>query len=274
MKGTKILTSNLNPLQLLDNVADRIRLHLHVARSPVMIVEGISDKKVLRNWIPGADIFPASSRDGAVAALRELIATTHTGAICILDEDFARPQLSEIESNRIAYYSGRDLESAFIRSGSLERVLTHFLPQDQDEAHARLIVSRAVEASTPISELRLASYRHSLGFNFDKVGFGAHFSPQTYALDLDGYLGLLCRSRRPVIISPSRVRELLAPLDDELGPRGRDVLKIAASIVTANEKRFRGNLAEMLEAALFATGWIDESLISRIEHISSIEHAV
>ncbi len=260
----KSMNSNSNPLQEFDNIADRIRLHSQASRAPVLIVEGVSDKRVNSQWLPEADIFPALSRDQAVSTLREILPSLKIAIACILDEDFQRPVLSELEHARVAYYSGRDLESAFIRSGALARVLLHFLPQHEDETKAREIVDQATECCRPISELRLASYRHSLGLNFDRIGFGEFFSSGDHSFDTEGYIQRLCQIRENEDITPEVVTNLVTDVDDELGPRGRDILKVAARLTLSTNPKFRGNLADMLEAALFSTSWVDRPVVEKV----------
>lgn len=268
------MPSSGNPLKELDSVPDRIRLHLQAVPAPVIITEGYSDRSILMEWLPCAEVFVANNRTSAVSALAELDGSIQQKICCVVDADFVPPEIPAGLEGQVAYYSGRDLESAYIRAGILERVLDRNLPNDGRVVAINSELRKIVRSLEPLSELRLTSYRLDLGLNFDRASFIPFVDTASWELDLEGYITRLCDNLRASSITPDHVRVNIMPIEDDLGPRGRDILKLAAELLKKNQKALRGSLVAVIENGLFISEWRDENLIANVTLMLSLDPAI
>ncbi|WP_163541998.1 DUF4435 domain-containing protein [Occultella kanbiaonis] len=223
------MTSIASSLRQLDQLADRIRLHRQLRPDPIVIVEGPTDKLVLKEHIVASQIFPASNKNCVLATLVTLSEWGDRGAIGIVDTDFDDPSKLEDFADQLYPYNSRDLEAMLIELGTLAMVLEH---QGSEQKLARFggaekLIQLLIDAVASVTALRYANARNNWGLAFDKVKLADKFDRNTLQLKVENYCAAISRASESDADTKSIYEAALSDAPDDLGPRGRDVLEAA-----------------------------------------------
>lgn len=258
-----------------DDLLDRIRLHRQGTDRPIVLVEGPADAHVLKPRLPGADLFIAQGRRNVIRNVAELRSLALERVFGIIDADFDDDDYSRSLHGAIIPYERRDLESMLIGLGALKYTFEHYSSENKRKVYgsADSLIARLVEIAAPITALRYASRCNGWGIPFDKVAIeGKHVSLSPIKFQTLKYCQGL-HSQLP--FNDPSVRDLIGAssndVPDSLGPRGKDVVAIAAVVLSKLRSKSGGPCAADLEHMLRVSAadfierskWLEE-LRSRI----------
>lgn len=178
-----------------DRVADRIRLHRQIDKSPVVIVEGPSDVLLLNRAFPRKwTYFPAGTRLVALQAVRDLNGWGTKEFIGVVDRDFD-DDVRECEEQGLPIlpYENADIEAMLANSKTYSVLLDELGSSEKISkgGGVKAILQAAQKAVKPIAWLRRANFENQWGLAFDKVDVASKIDPKTLQLKLQPYCAAL-----------------------------------------------------------------------------------
>ncbi len=201
-----------------------MRQHRQVSNAPIVVVEGPDDLLTLRTHLDGFDIFPGDGKTNVISCCRALLNWQIERFICVVDRDFN--WRDHEDTDRACYpYLLRDLESMLISLGVLALILDHQGSAEKLSATGgpHKLVRRLVELVEPVSRLRAANAREGWGIRFDEVSLGSKIDAKNLTLKVPNYCVALAATTSGVDAA-TLIDASTASVDDEFGPRGKDVL--------------------------------------------------
>lgn len=223
------MREELNVLRQYDRPQDRIRQHRQADQSPVLVVEGVDDLRVLEDHLVGVTIFPVGGKPPALAVTAALEGWGIQGFLCLIDHDFDGFPNPGKAGHRLRVYPKRDLEGWLVDIGVLASLLKHHSSSAKVDVvgGVKVVVEECKEAASPVTNLRKINAARQLGLAFDEVDLSSKVDLRTGKVDVDSYLESL-RSASDTRRSYDEVREWASEVcDDGRGPRGKDVVEIA-----------------------------------------------
>ncbi|MCX4396049.1 DUF4435 domain-containing protein [Streptomyces sp. NBC_01767] len=182
----------------LDSLADRVRLHRQGDSRNVVIVEGVSDKRILQRSFSESDVvyFPAGSRPVALEAAKKLTLWRQEYFICVVDRDFDDEVSNVSRANRkipLHPYDNADLEGMLTVAGAAGDLVSEFGSADKikDLGGAQQVLQKTYSLIEPISRLRRANYENNWGLAFDRVEIASKIDRKTFALKVQSYCAAL-----------------------------------------------------------------------------------
>lgn len=235
-------------LRSFDRLADRIHLHRQSDQRPILIVEGVTDEKFLRNeygtvW----HYFSAAGRVNALEAIDQLVRQGNANSVvCLVDRDFD-DTVSKIEKRRpVVSYRNADLEGMLATEEVLSIVLDNLgSPEKLNQRESvRVVLTELSEMVAPVSRLRRAACVNSWALPFDEVEPAASIENRTLKFSIRGY----CTSLRGMALkNGDSVPPLQALIDIAEGKERIDMPKCPHGAV----RYFSGkDFAAMLGVAL------------------------
>lgn len=206
-----------------------MRQHRQVFSGPIVLIEGPADKRVLEPHLAEAALFPADGRNNVLRAAEQLHEWGLSLYVGIIDADFG-PEDQSSNHGSVICYEKRDLEAMLIELGVLGSLLDHLGSTVKIAAAggSDVVVSKFIDVAAAISALRSANAREGWGLNFDEVDLASKIDPSTLELKAIGYcMALRAASHASVTVNELKGVVLDPEFEDELGPRGKDVLAIA-----------------------------------------------
>ncbi|MEV4744816.1 hypothetical protein AB0K21_00430 [Streptosporangium sp. NPDC049248] len=178
-----------------DRLADRIRQHRQVDKSPVIITEGPSDVRLLSNafrqkW----QYFPASTRSIALDAAKTLHEWRFARWACVVDRDFD-DEVAGLERLGIPLhpYENADLEAMLSVTDAYTNFLSEFASAEKLEkwGGASAVMRAVHDAVAPITILRRANVENSWGLKFDDIDLSSKIDNRNLKLKVQPYCDAL-----------------------------------------------------------------------------------
>jgi hypothetical protein len=223
-----------------DNLADRIRLHRQVRKTPLLIVEGVTDKRLLERLLnlPGTDIFIASTRQVALDVAKRLTEYGVGLVAAVVDRDFD-DTVAQAEANGlpVVAYDGADLESMLLTTSALDTLLSELARPERLQTFGGVEVLRAhlQDEALAVAGLRRANALHRWGLAFDEIDLASKVDRDTLRFRLPNLCDALRRTvqngvpERQALIDSAGLDPGTCPRSGHPLRRGRDCLALLAA---------------------------------------------
>lgn len=169
-------------LKKLDDLAGRIRLHIQSDKRPVLFVEGIKDKRLLRKLSnDGVAIFPCGNRNGVFGSVAKVGDLAHPLA-GIVDRDF--DDFPAEGTERVFPYENADQEAMLSCIEAVDEILEEYGSSTKiaRAGGAQEIDSKIQESTRVLARLRRANFENNWGIAFDKVDLAGKYDARTFSL--------------------------------------------------------------------------------------------
>jgi hypothetical protein len=153
-----------------DSLADRIRLHRQADPRSVIVVEGMSDHRLLRTLVTDSQavVFVGGTRSAVLGVASSNALANFDRLVCIVDRDFDDVVAEAIDEGfPVVAYDGADVEDMLMGSPSGIRLIEEFASAEKlsDFGIERLLERVHIECSK-LARLRRANSIHAWGLNF------------------------------------------------------------------------------------------------------------
>jgi hypothetical protein len=181
-----------------DRPADRIRQHRQADKRPVVVLEGISDERLIKEAFRGAiATFPVGTRAVALETGRQLYSWSIKRFSCVVDRDFDSAIDEYLKQGvPVHAYENADLEAMLYFSDALRLLVQEVGSAEKLDAFGGIQVLRqkVAQAVIPIARLRAANSYNGWGLNFDRVDLSDRIDRKTLELNLNGYCDALLKA--------------------------------------------------------------------------------
>jgi hypothetical protein len=252
-----------------DSLPDRIRLHRQADPRSVVVVEGCSDKRLLRTILSEAD---AVTFVGGTRATVLDVACSETVAgldriVCLVDRDFDDVVAEAIADGQpVVSYDGADLEDMLIGSPAAARLVEELGSAPKLAAFGQQhLLDRAREEAEKVARLRRANAINQWGLAFDKVDIPSKVDRASLALSVTGLCAALQQTASKNV-TRSELEEVVTtgeiPVCRRSGRRlvsGQDQLSVIATALRGliGSRTKSQSEPEFLAAALRASAMSD-----------------
>lgn len=216
-----------------DCLEDRVRLHRQVDKRPVLIVEGLGDKRFVSRLIRDRwTVFIAGTRSSVLTAAKDLSGPSLLVA-GLVDRDFdlAFEAAASVSPN-IFSWSQADLESELIESSAFDALIEEFASIEKLESFGgkREVHRHVTAAAKKIGRVRVLNADKNWGLSFDSVDASTKLVKGSLELQLDRYCQALLSKGGGENFSAIE-SDLSAQLKEFSDPRvglykGRDALSV------------------------------------------------
>jgi len=208
-----------------------------VFKGAFVAVEGVTDFRLYGKFTEPRDcqLVIAHSKDNVRIAVREMAGTRGDGKTTgIVDQDYDL-MLGKKPEDGLFITDCHDLETALIRSSSLDSVLWEYTDREEiDRFRQRtgLTVREALlEAALPLGVLMFLSLKHDYNLTFKDIDHREFVDPATLAADLRQMVRHVCsssdhRNSDKGSIIPVLEKELAKGHDPWVACRGHDMVSI------------------------------------------------
>lgn len=263
-------------LKDLDRVADRIRLHRSQSSSPVLLVEGPDDQKLLAEHIPNVQIFPCGGRSAVLGAVAHLSQWEFDRYACVVDRDFDWDVSLENEIPCLPYLM-RDLEAMLIYLGCLIPIVENMATKCKlaKRGGSDAVIEKVMGILQPVSNLRSVNVREGWGLPFGEVKLGGFIDKDDLVFKVRDYCHVLAQKslgKKVGVDEEVLVRFAESGKCDDFGPRGKDV----AVVVGIALRHYVGNCSrgevsgEKLCRILRLTGRLELSQSHWLEELKKL----
>lgn len=189
----------LPSLRAYDRLADRLRLHRQADSRPIVVVEGESDRRLVRDVVGDGEaaMFVGEGRSGVLAVASAMKGMGIDRVVCLVDRDF--DDLVEVAiaaALPVVAYDGADLEDMLMGSPSALRAIEELASNEKLVSYGLdALLARVRDQATPLARLRRGNAINSWGLVFDSVDVRSKVDKRTLELNVLA----LCMALAPTV---------------------------------------------------------------------------
>lgn len=219
-----------------EDIANQISMLRSVFHGPVMIVEGVTDKRLYGKFIDSeeTEIIVAHSKDNVRLAVREMhLRRKDDRVLGIMDSDMDRMS-GKIPKTPLFLTDERDSEMMMIRSTALDDVVWEYGEENKVENFVEKqgeVRDVLLNASYPLGLLMFVSQRNDFGLSFKDLDFSRFIDPVTLSVNVRNMVDEVLYASRDPSVSAKRIRNALEEeMEVERDPwivcRGHDAVAV------------------------------------------------
>ena len=167
-------------------IATSIRLKREQFAGVFLIVEGETDARLYGEKFTdpsGCKTQAAGNKQKAIAVLQILDQVTFTGALAIVDADFAALENAQPDSTNLFFTDWHDLDCMIFDSPAFDYILAEFVSEEKIRLLGKDIKQALVQAALPVGCLRWASLKNGWSLKFEGLDFKKFLDNKTLAVD-------------------------------------------------------------------------------------------
>lgn len=186
----------MNPrsLQSFDSLTDRVRMHRTADKRPVVIVEGVSDHRLVdrisaNSW----SVFVAGTRSSVILAVEDLCNSKERKVAGIIDRDFD-DVFQDVQSRIPVFaWNGADLEAHLLDTRAFSDLVNEYASPVKLEREGGIEKARdaVVKIAVEVGFLRRLNHEMGWGLAFDNVDLAKKLTKEEWGLRLDSFCDAL-----------------------------------------------------------------------------------
>ena len=193
-----------------DRPADRIRQHRQADKRPVVVVEGSSDARLIREGFKRRlQPFPVGTRSVALETIRQLVDWKFASVVCIVDRDFDRVVAThEADGLPLHPYENADIEAMLSLTDALRLMLIEVGSEQKLTSFGGMpaVLKLLHSVVMPVTRLRAANAEMGWGLAFDEVDLADKVDMRTLSLKVESYCAALASKspnapRKEILVS-------------------------------------------------------------------------
>lgn len=231
--------SRPSSLREYDRLPDRLRLHRQADPRAILVVEGESDRRLMREVVgdSAAVVFVGGTRVDVLAVAAAVSPMGIDRVACMVDRDFDDLVQAAIDIDLpVVAYDGADLEDMLMWSPAARRAIEELASDNKLAAYGLgALLDRVRDQAAPLGRLRRGNAVNLWGLIFDEIDLRSKVDATTLELNVLG----VCMALAGTTEAPPSVSDLqevarngecpICPRTGRRMSRGRDQLALVGA---------------------------------------------